>query len=415
MSISPCHLSRFSPEFQLACACCRVAPTADDGVEIKRLLAQIDVPAFVNLVVARHRIGSIVHAVLRQLPAQDLPPGLLVPLSEAARHNAVKALQAQRTLIMLARWFAQAGIHWLPFKGLTVALRYYGDFALRHVNDLDVWVPKSRLLQARALLEARGFRLDVAARHWDLAQRGPRHLDYLLRYYFEEQHYSQEFGTLELHWKLTENFDQFNVAPERLLEQADRIDVGGASMQVMNDVDLLLYLCEHGGRHGWYRLKWLADLPRILASRQWDWQLVLGRARSAGSLQTLLLGLALCRDLYGWAPPLPVDRAMRSKRFLQFDLWSIWQKLVVADDMFDYGVHLPLTWRVLETLRAFPLSGSWRTVAQHVWRRSLSPNDLRVLELPDRWFGLYYLLRPFLFASRQWRSWTRSQRQLPRA
>ena len=94
--------------------------------------------------------------------AQDLPPGLMAPLSEAARHNAVKALQAKRTHVMLARWFADAGIDWLLFKGLSVSQRYYGDFALRQVNDLDIWVPEPKLLQARALLEARGFHLDAA-------------------------------------------------------------------------------------------------------------------------------------------------------------------------------------------------------------------------------------------------------------
>lgn len=404
MSISPCHISRFSTEFQLACACCRVALTTGDRAEIKRLLALVDVPAFVDLVVSRHRIGSIVHAVLGQLPASDLPPGLMELLSASARHNAVKALQAQRTHIMLARWFAQAGIDWLPFKGLTVAQRYYGDFALRQVNDLDVLVSKSKLMQARALLEARGFRLDAAAQHWDLAERGPRHRDYLMRYFHDATYCSREFGIIELHWKMTDNAGQFNVAPERLLHQADLIEMGGVSMRVMNDVDLLLYLCEHGGRHGWYRLKWLADLPRVLASRQWNWQWVFECARSAGSVQTLLLGLALCRDLFAWAPPVPVDKELRSMRLLPLMSRLVRYKLLAAADRFDHSVHLPLKWRLLDSLRAFPLSASWRTVAQHLWRRSLSPNDLRVLHLPDRWFGLYYLLRPILFTLRQWRA-----------
>ena len=100
MSISPCHPSRFSPEFQLACLCCRVAPTVEDLAQTRRLLAVVDVLAFVDLVLTRHRVDSIVFAALGNLPAQDLPPGLMGPLSEAARHNAVKALQATRTHIM---------------------------------------------------------------------------------------------------------------------------------------------------------------------------------------------------------------------------------------------------------------------------------------------------------------------------
>ena len=224
MTISPCHVSQFSTEFQLACLCCRATLTESDGIEIKRLLAVVDVPAFLELVIARHRIGPLAHAALKQLPAQTLPPGVMGPLSESTRDNAIKALRSKRTHIMLARWFADAGIDWLPFKGITVAQRYYGDFAARQVNDLDIWVPPSRLLQARALLASHGYRLDVAARHWDLAARGPRHLAYLTRYYFEEQHYSAEFGPLELHWQLTGNSGQFNLAPEGILSRADPLE-----------------------------------------------------------------------------------------------------------------------------------------------------------------------------------------------
>ena len=90
VSISPCHLSRFSPEFQLACVCCRVELNEADKVEIQRLLLLIDVSNFLELVTTRHRIGSIVHAALSKLPAQMVRPGLMEPLANASRINAVK-------------------------------------------------------------------------------------------------------------------------------------------------------------------------------------------------------------------------------------------------------------------------------------------------------------------------------------
>ena len=404
MSISPCHLSRFPLEFQLACRCCRSPLLDEDRDEIRRLLARVDVPAFLDLVITRHRIGPLVHAAMKQLPAQALPAGLMARLSESTRVNAVKALRSQRTHLLLARWLAKAGIEWLPFKGITVAQRYYGGFAARQVNDLDIWVPPSKVLQARALLEAQGFRFDAANRHWDLAARGPRHLAYLTRYYFEEQHYSGEFGPLELHWQLTGNVAQFNLAPQALLDRADPIAMAGSTLRVMNDDDLLLYLCEHGGRHGWFRLKWLADLPRVLAHRPWDWALVLERARSAGCRRTLLLGLALCRDLFGWVPPPLVARELRATRSMTWVGRTVRYALLAPDSVCEAQGHIPLVWRLADSARALLLSGTWSAVTAHLWRRSLSPKDLRVIELPDRWFGMYYVLRPFLLAVRQLRA-----------
>ena len=404
MSISPCHISRFSPEFQLACCCCRTPLAEQDWDEIQSLVARVDVPAFLDLVISRHRIGPLVYAVMKQLPAQTLPPGLMAPLSACSRANSVAALQSKRAHILLARWFSNAGIDWLPFKGVTVAQRYYGDFALRQVNDIDIWVPASKMLGARALLLARGFQAHDSTHHWALATRGPRHLDYLTRYYFEEQLYSREFGCLELHWQLTANTRQFSVKPETILSQSDQIKLGDTSVGVMNHVDLLLYLCEHGARHGWYRLKWLADLPRLLAYQNWDWRLVFDRALEAGSARSLLLGLALSRDLFGCELPEAVHQELRAFVPLSIAIRTVRLDLQAPSNQFVPVVRPSIARRFADLLRSLVLSSNFRGAGMNVWRYSLSPNDLQVIKLPDRWFWLYYVLRPILFTIRIWRA-----------
>jgi Uncharacterised nucleotidyltransferase len=401
MSISPGHLGRFSPEFQLTCLCCRVDPTAVEQAEIRRLLGVVDVAAFCELAVTRHRIGSLVHAALCKLPASDLPPGLMAPLAEAAKLNAVKVLQAMRTHIMLARWFAEAGVDWLPFKGITLAVRYYGDSSARHVNDLDIWVPAGSLDRARTTLREHGFRELGAHIHGDLAARGERHAAYLASFYHEEQQYNPEFGNLELHWRLADDPSQFRLAPEQILANADTIKIGSASVRVMSDPDLLLYLCDHGARHGWSRLKWLADLPRVLAHGAWDWPQVLGRARQLGCYQSLVLGLALCRDLFGWSPPAELSTAIARSRRLTLALRLMrhsWDAPAPTN-------AVPFAQVVRQVLRELALNvlltSSPRSVLYQLWRYLLSPNDLRVLRLPDRWFGLYYLMRPALILARR--------------
>ncbi len=414
MSISPCHISRFSPEFQLACYCCRGAPGLGDEVAMRQLLARIDMPAFLDLAIARHRIGPLVHSVLARLPGPPLPPELMAPLAACARDNAVKALRATRTHILLARWFADAGIDWLPFKGITLARRYYGDIARRQVNDLDLWVPASKMSQARELLLAHGFRTLDPGHYQDLGQRGPRHRDYLARFYYEEQLESAEHGMLELHWQLVANRWQFDIPPEQLLARAETLELGGRSLKVMGDTELLMYLCEHGSRHGWFRLKWLADLPCLIAHREWNWPQVFERARGAGSLKTLLLGLALTRDLLGWVPPDAVVREFRSFRLLNLAVGTIPLALEAQRLGFAPKKHSELTHRSVSLLQQLLLSPSLAAARTNLWRFALSPNDLQLLQLPDRWFGLYYLLRPILFVIRQWRTrWAAANAAIP--
>lgn len=397
MSISPRHVSRFSHEFQLACACCRVSPSEADRREVKRLLALVDVPTFVDLTVERHRIGSIVYAALGRLPPQDLPPGLMGPLLEESRQNAVKALRAQRTHVLLARWFAAAAIDWLPFKGMTTALRYYHDASTRQVNDLDIWVSAGSRSLAQATLRDHGFRVLDTNICSDLAARGTRHSEYLSNYYHEEQYYSPEFGLLELHWRLADNPFQFQLAPESILADGDTIEIGGTGVRVMNDIDLLLYLCEHGGRHGWSRMKWLADLPQVLSVRVWDWPKVLSRARQAGCYQSLIFGLALSQDLLGWCPPPQVREAIASSfrlRIARRLVGQTWDGPAAAKSLpFAKVVQLVLKELALKVL----LTNTLRAALHQIRRYLLSPNDLRVMRIPDRWFGLYYLMRPFTF------------------
>lgn len=399
---SALDVGQFSPEFQLACLCCRVGNIERDQAQIARLLPLIDVPAFVDLVITRHRIGPLVHARLQQVDATLLPPGLMAPLAAEARRNAIKAMQAQRTLLLFERWFGEARIPWLAFKGCTTGLRYYGDAGLRHVNDHDVWVPAEHLAGARAVLSAHGLRWDPAETCWDLAQRGPRHRRFLMRHQFEESHRSAEHGKVELHWQLTDNPHLFRLQPEDLLQGGDRLATGGGTLPVMNDVDLLLYLCEHGGRHCWYRLKWLADLPQLLHHRAWDWPVVLQRAEAAGCTRSLLLGLALARDLFGW--PVPAELAQRLHPSLAQRMLcsTVAMGLAAPANWWSEPHALPLRWHARWTLNRLLLLSHWRAGVDVLWRISLNPQDLRVLALPDRLFGLYRLLRPLLRGVRLW-------------
>lgn len=401
VSISPCDLSRFSPEFQLACVCCRVELNEADKVEIRRLIELIDVPTFLELVTTRHRIGSIVHAALSKLLLQTVPPGLMEPLASAFRINAVRALKAQRVHVLLTRWFAAAAIEWFPFKGATLALRYYQDPAARHVNDLDIWVSPSSLPLARAVLNDNGFKEQEANIHTELAARGARHSAYVAAYFHEEQHHSAEFGSLELHWRLADNPFQFKIAPESLLAKADTIRIGDAKIPVLNDVDLLLYLCDHGARHGWSRLKWLADLPRVLNSSAWDWPAVIDQARQAGCRQSLILGLALCRDLFDWHPPSVVVSEMARSFRLPAALGLMRQSWAAPAATKAQPMAQVAALVLREMAMSILLANGLRAVGYQIKRYLLSPNDLLFMKVPDRWFGLYYWVRPLTVAARR--------------
>ncbi len=389
--------------FRLACLCSSAAFDRAVEAEIRLLSHRVDVGHFAWLVNERHRIGPLVHAMLKRLSPDAVPPALRAALVQPARDNAIRSLQAQRTLVELARRFRQAGIAWLPFKGATLALRYYAQAGQRHVNDMDVWVRETDLPGADKVLRGLGYVRVDGELHADLAARGARHAAYLGLYYHEAQYCSPVHGRLELHWRLTDNPHQLRISPEAMLARGATLEVGGERLPVMADDDLLLYLCEHGSRHGWGRLKWLVDLPRIIDSRTWDWSALFERARQSGAWPALRLALALCEALLGWEPPPEVRKALSSWRLrgpaVRLALGFLSAPMEKSSQPFQEVAALVTR----EVALALLLTNTPRAMVHQASHYLLSPNDLRVVALPDRWFNLYYVLRPFLLIVRRMR------------
>lgn len=383
--------------WRLACLCCGPA----DDAALLPLLAQIEVPAFLQLVIVRHRIGPLVALRLRRLPAGTLPPGLQAGLDEDLQRNRLRCLKTTRSHLLLDRWFADAGIPWLPFKGLSLACRYYDDPAARQVNDLDLWVPLDRLDAARAVLAREGFRFDPASAHWDLAARGPRHRAFLSRWTVEETHVSREHGGIDLHWQLSDNPALFRLSAEALLAGREQVTVAGRPLPSMRHEDLLLYLCEHGGKHGWFRLKWLADLPKVLDHRPLDWRALFARARALGCERSLQLGLTLAVQLFGWQAPAEAMAGIARFRYRRGLLAIV--NTLLRDRAEGLRQHATMSRRLmlLTAVARLLLSDHGAALRHGLWRLSLSPQDLRLLPLPDRALPLYRLLRPLLMLWRR--------------
>jgi hypothetical protein len=394
-------MNKTSIEFQLACLCSQV-DADDQSVHLaQQLLQSVSVSQFTDLVVRRHRIGPLVHATLSSGKYGVIPNDLMAPLVAEARANAAKALRSQRAHVLIARGMRASGLGWLAFKGVTLAARYYPSVSHRHVNDIDFWVDAASHKQARAVLAALGFaKLDEEDR-WCLAERGPRHAGFLSERFIEEMHASAELGSVELHWRLALNTHQFSLEPALLLQRGQKIELAGEVIQVMQADDLLLYLCEHGSRHGWSRLKWLVDLPFLLGSQDWDWSALFAKARAAGCEKTLALGLELSRCLLGWSMPEQAALLVNRTRFLG---WA--RRLAVRIQQAPETLgQLPI-WEIVPHMARVVtlmllLTPNAASVRRQVWLMLLSPSDLNVVRVPDRAFGLYYVLRPFLMIYRR--------------
>ena len=67
---------------------------------------------------------------------------------------------------------------------------------------------------------------------------------------------------VEIHWRL--NAEMGKEPPfEELWERRRRSLLTPQPVYMPGREDLFLYLALHGARHGWFRLRWLADIDRV--------------------------------------------------------------------------------------------------------------------------------------------------------
>ena len=227
-----------------------------------------------------HGASALLHALLSDAGA--VPPAAREELAERARLAAARALlqrdQARRVVDLLAA----RGVEALVLKGPALAARWESP-ALRESGDLDLLVRRRDAARAWAALLEAGWReaLPVAPR----ARRA------VLR--TEREHPFTGGGALplDLHWGLFDPHSWPAPGEEDLWGRAEPFEAG---LRGLGRADALLFLCQHGAKHLWERLVWMADLARLAPGAPWGE--VRAAARARGAERALDLALRLGRE-----------------------------------------------------------------------------------------------------------------------
>ena len=260
---------------------------------------------------ARHRVSSLVCDALRQLPAGTLPSAVADGLYRTAHQLAAEGLRQVIETHRLTQLLGAAGIPTLTLKGPALAMLAFGDPLLRNSRDIDLLVAPARFDQADALLATEGYRrlkpAAVLSAHRGAAYRRWAH-EYVYR--------SDARGVLlEVKDRLHPTRSVMPIDLRPAFERPYRVDVAGRAFPTLPPVDLFLYLCTHGSRHGWFRLKWIADIGALIARfSEEDLVSVEQRAATLGLSRPLHEALLLSRHWVSAPLPAPFRDAVAADR-----------------------------------------------------------------------------------------------------
>lgn len=339
-----------------------------------------------NAITARAWNHGIVPLVYRQLAAIDstgaVPQHVLADLGASATAIAAANLRLASALLELVRSLEAVGVRTISYKGPTLAMRAYGNLALRHYNDLDVLIHRHDMRAAAAALVALGYRLhdpvgqpaERAALQWG------HHFSFL----------RQPDTLVEIHWRFHKPLFGSPLPEEEVWRAASGVDVAGQRIRTLSTQHELLVLATHGSWHGWSQLSWVCDVAELLGrTPDLDFAELLDAGRRFGIMRPLLLAFDLTHALLGAELPAAVVAAVTRESAVRRASFVIERRIRSGAVPGYESARLQLTLRE----RA-------RDKAAFALRAMFQPNpaDLRAVHLPAPLFPLYYAIRPIRVA-----------------
>ncbi|TQI71970.1 putative nucleotidyltransferase-like protein [Gramella sp. Hel_I_59] len=163
--------------------------------------------------------------------------------------------------------FRKSTIPFTPLKGPMLSYRLHQEASYRYSNDLDLLVSPKDIERCISILELHGYK--TALFPWPDNSKKRKRLIKLSNQILLSN--PENNINIEIHWKLFKS----RVTDDRTLSEVIKSNTGNLifqnrSFQIFDNELELLYLIIHGGKHAWFRLKWLVDVRDFLANITFD-------------------------------------------------------------------------------------------------------------------------------------------------
>lgn len=298
------------PEAQVIASCARVRLNAAAQERLDSLLAQDLDWECVQRHVGEHGIEALVHRHLSRYP-EAVPSDVQDYLAQRAQQVAFRNLQHTQELLHLVQQLEEKKIPVIPFKGPMLAALAYGDVSFRRFIDLDVMVQRDDIPLVKEVLVEHGYE---PARNLD--EKGEaEYIDSQLGYEFV--HLGKR-NVIEVHWTFFYEIYAFDLTPDEVWGRHETTTLCEVAVRTLAPEDLFIYLCAHGTKHRWMKLKWIADVAEFVRSYpKLDWSALQQRAERLGCQRMLRLGCYLAHELLDAPIPASVLQAARGSQVVR--------------------------------------------------------------------------------------------------
>ena len=267
--------------------------------------ASIDWPYVLDLV-ARHRIAPLLHYFLSTNAHLSVPEEVSSILKTHASEQALTNLFQTQELVKILDLIEGAGLDVMPFKGPALGHYLYDNLGLRPFGDLDILIRRNQFYDVKELLMTHGYdpyrKLDPGEEE--------NFLDTQMGFEFVRK---DKQSVIEVHWSFLNTVHAFKMPEEDVWRRKQQLEISGRQVNVFSPAHLLVYLCAHGSKSLWARIRWICDVAELVTKHQdvQFWEEVQLLAKESRSKRMLNTGLRLASVLLD--APLP-EKVLRSVR-----------------------------------------------------------------------------------------------------
>lgn len=275
-------------ETDLILSLCRSPLSSEGELRARSLLRSAADWDFFFSTAARWEVEQTVFANFERVADEIVPQAAREKGAERLRNARAFALARTLMLISLVKRLEAAGVAVLVLKGPAVGVIAYGDPSMRSFRDADLLVRKVDLTHARDVLIEMNFMRDYDPASESVLVRGGHALEF-----------SSGSARVELHSTLLERHLRFSLSESAVWAGAVEIRCAGAHLRTLGPAHQLLFLCAHGAKHRWERLRWICDVAQLVdRSSEADAVAAVATAREIHATRILGLGLRLARELF---------------------------------------------------------------------------------------------------------------------
>ena len=222
-------------------------------------------------------------------------------LSVAAKEQARTARQLSFLKIVNTA-LQREGIPTMVLKGSATSARLFGAPDRRVCSDVDVMIQAANTQKAIQVLKEIGFRALKPLLRGEVDPRKLRRIqDWSNNIEFEYVNNGRII--FELHWRLGRYFHEFPFFEKTIWQNAKYLEFDGCRYLTLSPEHEVLFLCNHGCKHEWKRLHWLADIAAILCDSSTNWVRLHEMAKAAGLETQVAVSCVLAHRIF--EAPLP--------------------------------------------------------------------------------------------------------------